>query len=318
MSIVIPLNKFIKNHPLNLKIKIKNGLLTAGILIPKNYPNTPLIQAFNKYDEYPVKRGYFGHLSIDINYGKSYPVCYHPSYTPWKDDDDSTVGFLHEFYIYSNLELYIKKASKDEKKTFRGIGKLMLCIIMKYMYSKNLVDIQNYYLIAEADGGDPNPRNVEKYKKSTMDELILLLYKKYPYALTKYIYESKNYIFGERESDSIFGTQEDNETDESIESLAIYISTLEENIKLIEYYNKNLGMKMAQPGPSLAALVAGKGTVLFKYCDININENIQFTETTDSDSSSDESDESDESDDDSDDNSDDNSDIPELESVESD
>ena len=223
--------------------------ISSQILLSRDYPNTALAKAL-RITQPVVARAMisFGQTGSTMNTS----FCMNRHYFPWKNFDDTDaveIVFLNAFYVNANDYKYQNISSTEEKTAFRGLGKFMLCQLMQYAISqKRIRDMKLTYVVAEADGGNPDAGRVAELSRLSQDSQWLLLLKRYPFATIKYLLDSGKY------------------GKDTNEPLPEYISRVEENSRLIDYYMKTYGFRLLQDGASTGALIGVPVTTLMDHC----------------------------------------------------
>jgi hypothetical protein len=214
-------NRIIYDLPIIYKYTLYKNIFTVIIPIPENYHKTKLYYHLIENDE-PLAE-----INFEINTDKLYDdndEIINPFIEEninniktqryfrnhFKKETKRKVHYLHRFYVNTNYS----QASIEEKQSLKGIGKEMLCFCMNKCLENNFI-LKNDAIILLASGGVCH----EEYSKNDNDSDILLLYNKYPIALSNYLkfVKLKNIKINNK-------------------SLKNLICKLQDNEKLVKYY----------------------------------------------------------------------------------
>jgi len=220
-------NIFVENKECQLELVInitRNNFkshmhdIVGHIELPKNYPETKFAKILKKEEENKVL-----FLSLRTGNDKDYMSKYFESkkdYFLWSANDPVEIIFLFAFYVRTRA--YTDIATAEEVDAMRGLGKLALQKTLLFAKKEGLFcKNKKTFLVAEASGGDVKDCIFEKYKKYDKNVLGNILDTQYPEALYYYSHDS-------------------------VESMAELLATIEENAKLVEYYQSNYGFKVMQ------------------------------------------------------------------------
>ena len=258
-----------QTYPLFAKTVITAGLCRVSILIPENYPETPLTDALRRKEN-----GEFGYVQI--------------KYT----DDDML--YVKLFYIYMNLIEYRKLASPEEHVAMKGIGKKILCMGIHALIKEFDIDTASTPVILDAAGGDCDIEMAQEYIPMSKYELLDLL-KPYPNSIAmeikrsidvgieyrrseEYYEENKAYttrslfetIYSVSSPDVFFNMATDilKNYPATIEhrKLVLHICAIEQNKKLVEYYKHAYGFSVVDNSDGLNVKMRSPLTTVLDKC----------------------------------------------------
>ena len=233
---IIEFAEFMK-YKLSLDIKFGKHDMYVKLLIPDSYPYTP----FRKMLE---KNGLeFGEIYMSLTRHRI---------------------FLHRFYLFANIQKYQKLLLPEERGSFRGIGKKILCLSLK-LFSEHTREIARETKVElEASGGECDNTILDKIKKMSLTEIIDDL-KKYPNSFESVLHDLKLHNKS-RNYDEIFINKDYEKLNEDdIETLAENVCSIHKNILLVNYY-KTFGLNVIDNSDGTAVVMEGLVGDVFDSC----------------------------------------------------
>jgi len=247
---------------LEIDVDLEDTRIEARVFLPTNYSNTVL------GDKYRDREIFLLAFSI-YNKDKSGTEIekYSRELKILLEDVETHCIFIHEFYFYPKL--YDVQMTNEEKISFSGLGKKVMCLMFNLIATKFPLNPDKSLVVLEASG------NVRSRNNSDLRENeIMAMDKKSLIALVeKYgILELQGFsnMFKVKEDARQFNSSTNEWKNLSrkklAKSLTYFILNYEDNLILAGYYNRNYGFSIVCDRNLSHILMATNLSTIIKYC----------------------------------------------------
>jgi len=240
----LDIKKSLNDIPLYMEINHdkKSKTIMIYINIPDKY-NSPLITAIKE-----KQRGLYGNYPHGCHTNKKCLACckisLHTSTSKTIKKLTNNIfensNFVYIELLYNNTLLFPDIATNEEKTVLKGIGKLMFCTGIGYAIEENLIKKSHFdktYVILQA--GSDGCNIDDKYNNYSENELVIELYKNYPYDLYRFLHDC--HLIGK--------------CYDQVKELKDTLCSIKANENLISYYKKEYNLEILHPGQGLLTVM---------------------------------------------------------------
>lgn len=241
----LDIKKSLNGIPLYMEINYdkKSKTIMIYINIPDEY-DSPLITAIKE-----KHKGLYGNYPHGCSTNKNCLACCKISLHTSKSKTikkltdrilENNSIFVYIELLYNNTLLFPEIITQEEKTVLKGIGKLMFCTGIGYAIEEKLIKQSHFdetHVILQA--GSDGCYIDDKYNNYSENELVIELYKNYPYDLYRFLHVC--HLIGE--------------CHDQVKELRDTLCSIKANENLISYYKKEYNLEILHPGQGLLTVM---------------------------------------------------------------
>ncbi len=261
----IPLTSIVidgKELHLEVTVDLEADKIEARVLLPSNYPQTVLGDKYRGRDIFLLAFSIYNKDRRGTEIEK-----YSDQLQELLEAVEKHIIFIHEFFFYPKLS--DTEMTSDEKMTFGGLGKKVMCTMFNLVSTKFPLNPERTLVVLEASGNVRSRSNSDKREKEVMnmdkDSLIQLVEQ---YGILQL--EGFGDMFKRKEERELFTSSSNSWKDLSrkkmANTLSYFIINYEDNLILAGYYNRNYGFDIVYDRSLCHILMATNVSTMLRYC----------------------------------------------------